>query len=248
MANINAFIGCRLGSTRVKFKNLSLIDKKPLFTYLTNSALESSKIDNLFLNTDSKYIVDVAKEIYKNKLNYYIRPSHLGSSKAKLDDFVYDFMINFPSEITIFFNPCCLFLKAETIDKAIEYFIKNNLDSLCASKVAQTLCFLNNKPLNFSFENSQPRTQDLEPIHCQTCAFFIWKTKTFINAYKKTSAGNFCGKFESYGLSTLEAIDIDTEDDFLIAENILVGNKKKFKFTYHQDVEKLIKEGKIKPN
>ena len=111
MANVNAFIGCRLGSTRVKFKNLSLLDEKPLFTYLTNSALKSSNIDNLFLNTDSKYIVDVAKKIYKNKLNYYIRPSHLGSSKAKLDDFVYDFMINFPSEITIFFNPCCLFLK-----------------------------------------------------------------------------------------------------------------------------------------
>ena len=54
MANINAFIGCRLGSTRVKFKNLSLLDNKPLFTYLTNSALATSNIDNLYLNTDSK--------------------------------------------------------------------------------------------------------------------------------------------------------------------------------------------------
>ena len=248
MANINAFIGCRLGSTRVKFKNLSLIDKKPLFTYLTNSALETSNIDNLFLNTDSKYIVDLAKKIYKNKLNYYIRPSHLGSSKAKLDDFVYDFMINFPSEITIFFNPCCLFLKAETIDKAINYFTKNNLDSLCASRVAQTLCFINNKPINFSFYTGQPRTQDLKPIHCQTCAFFIWKTETFKNAYENNSAGNFCGKFESYGLSTLESIDIDTEEDFLIAESILIGKKKKFNFTYHEDVDNLIKNGIIETN
>ena len=248
MASINAFIGCRLGSTRVKFKNLSLLDEQPLFTYLTNSALKSSNIDNLFLNTDSKYIVDVAKKIYKNELNYYIRPPYLGSSSAKLDDFVYDFMINFPSEITIFFNPCCLFLKAETIDKAINYFIDNNLDSLCASKVAQTLCFLNNKPLNFSFETSQPRTQDLEPVHCQTCAFFIWKTKTFMNAYKKNSAGNFCGKFESYGLSTIESIDIDTEEDFLIAESILLSKKKQFKFTYHKNVDHLIKNGIIKTN
>ena len=206
MASINAFIGCRLGSTRVKFKNLSLLYEQPLFTYLTNSALKSSNIDNLFLNTDSKYIVDIAKKIYKNQLNYYIRPGNLGSSKAKLDDFVYDFMINFPSEITIFFNPCCLFLKSETIDRAINYFIKNNLDSLCASRVAQTLCFLKNKAINFSFDTSQPRTQDLEPIHCQTCAFFIWRTKTFVNAYEKNSAGNFCGKFESYGLSTIESI------------------------------------------
>ena len=248
MSNINAFIGCRLGSTRVKFKNLSLIDKKPLFTYLTNSALATSNINKLYLNTDSKYIVNIAKEIYQNKLNYYIRPSHLGSSKAKLDDFVYDFMINFPSEITIFFNPCCLFLKTETIDKAINHFISNNLDSLCASRVAQTLCFVNNKPINFSFNSAQPRTQDLDPIHCQTCAFFIWKTETFKNAYERNNAGNFCGKFESYGLSTLESIDIDTEEDFLIAESILIGKKEKFKFKYHKDVDNLIKNGIIKPN
>ena len=248
MSKINAFIGCRLGSTRVKFKNLSLLDNKPLFSYLTDSAIESSKIDKLFLNTDSQYIVNIARDIYQDKLNYYIRPSHLGSSKAKLDDFVYDFMTKFPSEITIFFNPCCLFLKTETIDKAIDYFIRNNLDSLCASKVAQTLCFLNSKPINFSFETAQPRTQDLQPVHCQTCAFFIWRTETFLSAYKENDAGNFCGKFESYGLSTLESIDIDTEEDFLIAESILVGKNKKFNFTYHKDVQNLIKRGIIKPN
>ena len=196
MANINAFIGCRLGSTRVKFKNLSLINNRPLFTYLTDSALESSSINNLYLNTDSKFIVNVAKEIYKEKLNYYIRPSHLGSSEAKLDDFVYDFMINFPSEITIFFNPCCIFLKSETIEKAIDYFLKNNLDSLCASKVAQTLCFIKNKPINFSFDTGQPRTQDLNPVHCQTCAFFIWKTETFKNAYIKNKQETFVGNLK----------------------------------------------------
>ena len=248
MTNINAFVGCRLGSTRVKFKNLSLINNKPLFTYLTDNALAATNIDELYLNTDSQYIIDVAKEIYSNKLNYYIRPPHLGSSKAKLDDFVYDFMINFPSDITIFFNPCCLFLKTETIDKAISYFIENNLDSLCASRVAQTLCFMNHKPINFSFDAAQPRTQDLEAIHCQTCAFFIWKTKTFKNDYEKNSAGNFCGKFESYGLSTLESIDIDTEEDYLIAESLLIGKKDKFNFTYHKDVDKLIKNGIIKTN
>ena len=248
MSTINAFIGCRLGSTRVKFKNLSLLDNKPLFSYLTDSALGASNINKLFLNTDSQYVVDIAKSIYKDDLNYYIRPPHLGSSKAKLDDFVYDFMINFPSDINIFFNPCCIFLKTETIDKAIEYFISNNLDSLCASKVAQTLCFINNKPINFSFDSAQPRTQDLDPVHCQTCAFFIWKNKTFINEYEKSKAGNFCGKFESYGLSTIEAIDIDTEEDFIIAESILIGKKKNFKFTYHKYVDNLIQNGIIKTN
>ena len=248
MPKINAFIGCRAGSTRVKCKNLLLLNNNPLFTYLTNNALNSKRIDNLYLNTDSKYIVDIAKDIYQENLQYYIRPAELGSSQAKLDDFVFDFMKNFPSEITIFFNPCCIFLRTETIDKAIDYFTDNNLDSMCASRVAQTLCFMDGKPLNFSFNKPQPRTQDLSAIHCQTCAFFIWKTNTFIETYSKYSAANFCGNFESYGLSTLESIDIDTEDDFIIAESILLGKKKEFKYTYHEKVQNLIAKGLIKPN
>jgi len=69
-----------------------------------------------------------------------------------------------------------------------------------------------------------------------------------MDAYKINSAGNFCGKFESYGLSTMESIDIDTEEDFLIAESILLSKNKQFKFTYHKDVENLIQDGIIKPN
>ena len=72
--------------------------------------------------------------------------------------------------------------------------------------------------------------------------------KNFCGILKKNNSGNFCGKFESYGLSTIESIDIDTEDDFLIAENILMGKGRKFNFTYHHSVESLIKEGKIKTN
>ena len=46
----------------------------------------------------------------------------------------------------------------------------------------------------------------------------------------------------------LESIDIDTEEDFLIAESILLNRKKEFNFTYHKEVANLIKDGIIKPN
>ena len=75
--------------------------------------------------------------------------------------------------------------------------------------------------------------------------FFIWKNETFTNSYEKYSAANFCGKFESYGLSTLESIDIDTEEDLIIAESILQGRKREYKYKYHNAVDNLIKDGKI---
>ena len=69
-----------------------------------------------------------------------------------------------------------------------------------------------------------------------------------MNSYQINSAGNFCGKFESYGLSTLESLDIDTEEDFLIAESILTRKEERFNFTYHKNVVDLINKGLIKPN
>ena len=57
----------------------------------------------------------------------------------------------------------------------------------------------------------------------------------FIDSYKKNASGNFCGKFESFGLSTLESIDIDTPSDFadarVFAKDIrseIVDNKDKY--------------------
>ena len=245
---INAFIACRLGSTRVKFKNLLLINGKPLFSYLTESASNCEEITDLYLNTDSDLIIEAAKDIYQNKIKYFKRHSLLGTSKASLDDYVYDFMMKIPGDITIFLNPCSLFLKSQTIDNAIRYFIKSNLDSCCASKVAQTHCFFKNKSINFDIAKKQPRSQDIEPIHCMTSGFFIWRNNVFIDHYKNNAAANFCGNFESYGISSFESIDIDTNEDLEIAEKFISNNKNKYQFIYHPLVSNLIKKDLIKPN
>ena len=48
---INAFIACRLGSTRIKFKNLLLLQGKPLFSYLTDNAILCKNITSLYMNS-----------------------------------------------------------------------------------------------------------------------------------------------------------------------------------------------------
>ena len=245
---INAFIACRLGSKRIKFKNLLLIKGKPLFSYLTDNAILCKKITNLYINTDSDLIIKIAKEIYNKKLQYFLRDPHLGTSDAALDDYVYDFMTKCDGDITIFLNPCSLFLKSETIDNAIDYFIRKNLDSCCASDIAQTHCFYKNNSINFLPNVKQPRSQDLEPVHCMTSGFFIWRNKTFIEYYEKNSAANFCGNFESYGISKMESIDIDNYEDLEFAERFLNNDENKSSFKYHRSVDNLIKNNLIKSN
>ena len=81
-----------------------------------------------------------------------------------------------------------------------------------------------------------------------TSGFFIWRNKTFIYNYENSKAANFCGKFESYGISDFEAIDIDTEEDLDIALRFLSTEKKTFRYKYHKSVDELIKKGLITSN
>ena len=245
---INAFIACRLGSKRIKFKNLLLLEGKPLFSYLTNNAILCKRISNLYINTDSELIIKVAKDIYKKRLNYFLREPHLGTSSTSLDDYVFDFMKKCPGDITIFLNPCSVFLRAQTIDNAIEYFINRKLDSCCASEVSQTHCFYKNKSINFDINKKQPRSQDLTPVHCMTSGFFIWRNNIFLKNYRNNSAANFSGNFESYGISKFESIDIDTYEDLNFAKKILSQNNQKNSYEYHDSIKDLVKNNLIQPN
>lgn len=215
----------RMGSTRVPFKNLRLIGGRPLYEWLTETALKSDLINELFINSDSELALSFARQKFCGSARYHLRPSHLGTSAAKLDDFAYEFMECHDSDYTMFLNPCNLFLSSETIDRAIQYVVSQELDSCVASREEQTHAFTENKPVNFSFSTPMPRSQDLSSIHLMTSGFFIWRTEGFLNHYKRLGYASFYGKFHSYPVSSREAIDIDTEKDFSFAEHLILSDR-----------------------
>ena len=55
-------IPARLGSQRVKKKNLRLIDGLPLIQYIINAAKGSSLLNEIYINSESTQFLDIAKE------------------------------------------------------------------------------------------------------------------------------------------------------------------------------------------
>jgi len=243
---IVAFVASRMGSTRVPFKNVRLINKKPLFYYLLDTATKCKQIDKVYLNTDSDDILQISESFFDKKVHHYKRPPNLGTSSASLDDYVYEFLQNIDTDIIIFLNPCSPLLKSSTIDSAISYFIENKLNSLTASEAVQTHAFKNNRALNFSFNKPQPRSQDLDDIHLMTSGFFIWDAKKFATNYLKYGYANFIEPFESYPLGKIESLDIDDEEDWALVEAYMNSEIKQP--TYHDLVSSRIINGEIKVN
>ena len=74
---IFAFIFARKNSKRVKNKNIRKINNIELINYTFNLAKKIKLIDKIFVSTDSKKIIDLAK---KKKINYILRPKKLCTS------------------------------------------------------------------------------------------------------------------------------------------------------------------------
>ena len=86
-SEIVAHIPARGGSQRVPHKNIRLLAGKPMIAYAIEAALQSSSIDRVIVNTDSKEIASVARDF---GADVYNRKPHLATAEATGDDFTFD--------------------------------------------------------------------------------------------------------------------------------------------------------------
>ncbi|SVD20665.1 uncharacterized protein METZ01_LOCUS373519, partial [marine metagenome] len=199
-------------------KNMAMLDGKPMIAYAIMAALSSKVFDRIILNSDSEKFCEIAKEY---GAEFYLRPEHLGGSSVKSDDVVKDFIEKYPSDIVVWENPIAPLQTVEDIRNTIQYFLSNNLDSLFTVKKEQVQCVYENQPINFDERDKFALTQDLKPV-CPFVPFIMmWRTRTFINAFKERGYAFFCGKVGYFPVSRLSSVIIKYEDDFRIAEMLL---------------------------
>ena len=100
--NIVAMVPARMGSERLRLKNLALLNGKPLISYAVEAAKDSGAFSRVVLNSDGDIFSKVAQ---RYGVDFYLRPDQLGSSDTNSDDVVYDFMRKHPSDLVAWVNP-----------------------------------------------------------------------------------------------------------------------------------------------
>jgi len=216
---IVAMIPARLGSTRVKNKNLRLINKKPLIQYIINSALKSEYLNDIYINSEAPIFKEIADH---NNIHFYQRNKELASDTATNDDFALDFINNVECDILIQLLPTSPFLSVEEIDGSIRTMIEKKYDTLVSVSDVRIECIYKNQPINFDQKKQTPPSQLLEPVKAYACGIMGWKTDNFRSNIEKYGAAYHGGDgkigfFELKGFST---VDIDNEGDFILAEAI----------------------------
>jgi CMP-N-acetylneuraminic acid synthetase len=213
-----AEIPARIGSNRVKRKNVRLLNGKPMIQYAIEACKNASKIDKVFVNTDSDLIGQIAID---NGVEYYKRKESLASDTAKQDEFNYDFMKNTSCEVVVMVNPVSPLIEPCDIDEAIAHFERNKIDTLISVRKEQLHAFYQGKSLNFDTNALLPPTQDIDPVLICTWNICIWKKSVFVKSYEEDGHAAFGGLIGHWMIDPIKSVKISYEEDFRMAEDIL---------------------------
>lgn len=117
-------IPARIGSKRLKEKNIRLVNGKPMIYYAINVCKESKYIDDFIVSTESDKIKYISEK-YGAKVD--LRPDYLSKDKVPTQDiFKYVAQI-FEFDILALVQANSPQVKVENVDKAIRLMIENDL-------------------------------------------------------------------------------------------------------------------------
>ena len=214
---ILAVIPARGGSRGIPNKNIRLLKGNPLISYSIENALKSNLITDIIVTTDSTTIQSIAEA---KGVKTIIRDASLCQDNTTLDAVIFNAQKGQQWDYIVTLQPTSPTLLVNTLDQAIEYTIKNNYDSVISVYNHPHLAW--SRDINSSLiplYNERLNRQYLPPHYEETGAFLICKG----NVIKETSRlGTNNSIFE---ISEEEAIDIDTFNDFQLAESILSKKK-----------------------
>lgn len=213
---VNFLLPMKEHSERVPNKNLKFFNGKPLYHSVMQELLKSRFVNKVYINTDSEKIVSDAKK-YFPEVEIIWRPEELQGDFVSMNNIIEYDLSQIRGEFFLQTHSTNPLLKAETIDTAIEFFLntEHQYDSVFSVTKWQTRFYWEDgKPVNHN-PGELLRTQDLPPMFEENSNFYIFTKKSFGTTQKRIGKNPYM-----FPMSPIEAVDIDTEFNFKMAEYI----------------------------
>lgn len=215
---IVAILPAKGNSERIGNKNCKLLDGKELFLHTLQKLLECDFIDEVYLDSESKVIFDIASEYKHKKL---VRKPELASNKTDGNKLFMNEVNNINAEIYIQILCTSPFIEKKTIKKGIDILLNDDkYDSVVLVKKDKQYLWKNNKPV-YNIE-SIPNSKDLNDTIVETMGLYILRKETALKYKRRIGVKPYLLE-----ATPLEAIDVNYPEDFELAELIQAGKREK---------------------
>jgi len=216
MHKLVALLPMKAHSERVKNKNFRNFAGKPLYRWMLDKLVEMPEIDIVIINTDSEELMDNYELNSIGKVKIRERRLDIRGDLVSMNKIIEDDIMSIESKLFLMTHTTNPLLSIETLRSAIQRFAQQTgFDSLFSVTKHQTRFYKSNgEPLNHD-PNNLVRTQDLEPWYEENSNFYIFSKESFF--HRSARIGK---KPMMYETGKIESVDIDTPDDWFIAESI----------------------------
>lgn len=211
---INGKIVCSLipargGSKSIPRKNLIKINDKPLIFYTITASINSKYIDQTWVSSEDKEILDYSKSIGANTI---LRPSNLAMDNSPSEPTLLHFSERCKFDQLVFIQATSPLLEAEDLDKGLE--IAETCDSVL-SVCDLTQSIWNDSGPTYDL-NNRKRRQDSDNRYLETGGFYITSKSSL-----EKSKNRLSGQIKFCKVAKYKSIDIDSYDDLDLVKRII---------------------------
>jgi len=214
-----ALLPMKANSQRVKGKNFRVLHGKPLFRWILDSLLALAQIDEVIINTDARHILAKNGLVDGSRVTIRDRAPDLCGDQVSMNLILGDDVANTEADTYLMTHTTNPMLSRASIGAALAAYrdavAKGSADSLFSVNKTQTRFYrADASPVNHDPDNLI-QTQDLEPWFEENSCLYIFSPASF----SRTGAriGTKPMMFVTPGL---ESVDIDTPDDWDLAQAV----------------------------
>ena len=212
---VAATIPIKSNSTRVKNKNFRLLGDKPLYQYIIDHCIQAECFDDIYVDTDSPEINSYCTE---NQIICIKRKPELTLDTANGND-VFHYDIDFIGHYDFYFQlyATAPFLKPESIRDCVDKLTHSSKhDSILTATEEYGWFWHKDQPVNYQ-PNILPRSQDATPVIKETTGLYGISKRAYDRYRCRVGATPYFYIIRD----RKECIDLDTLDDFNLAENYI---------------------------
>ena len=211
-----AFLPAKGTSSRVDNKNIKLLDGKPLFLHSLEKLTECDFIDEVYLDTESEHIIDLASEVNCKVLK---RDPALANNKTDGHQLFMNEVNQVEADIYIQILCTSPFIEKETLRDGVHQLLESNeYDSAVLVREERQYLWKDGKP-TYDVDRI-PNSNELAPNVIETMGLYMVKREAALKLNKRIGLTPLILK-----ASPTEAIDVNYPEDFELADLIAAGKR-----------------------
>lgn len=212
--NVTALVPMRHHSERVPGKNYRMFAGRPLYHHIVGTLLQCPAVTQVVIDTDSPFILADAPRHFPT-VRLLERPEHLRDGSIPMNTILLHDVSLIESEFYLQTHSTNPLLSAETINRALATFEEKRAshDSLFGVTALHTrLWDGEGRPMNHD-PRRLLRTQDLQPVYEENSCIYVFSGRLL-----RETANRIGSRPLLFEIKRREAVDIDEELDFIMAE------------------------------